>query len=131
MARIKPEFDRRNVKIIGLSVDPVDNHARWADDIRMQAKLQREVKWHYINFPFKPAGEPEDIKPLPPDPDNIISAVVHTNQIRYNSAAESSPLVTLLLSKILVFFSHQPDRLTATDMKRTETHQLCLPGVIE
>src|SRR4051795_1000512 len=34
MARIKPEFDRRRVKIIGLSVDPVDNHARWAEDIR-------------------------------------------------------------------------------------------------
>ena len=34
MARIKPEFDRRNVKIIGSSVDPVDNHARWPDDIR-------------------------------------------------------------------------------------------------
>jgi hypothetical protein len=27
---------------------------RWADEIRMQAKLQRETKWHYINFPFKP-----------------------------------------------------------------------------
>ena len=37
--------------------------ARWADDIRTQAKLQRETKWHYINFPFTPAGEPEDIKP--------------------------------------------------------------------
>jgi alkyl hydroperoxide reductase subunit AhpC len=34
MAKIKPEFDRRNVKIIGLSVDPVDNHAKWASDIR-------------------------------------------------------------------------------------------------
>jgi thioredoxin-dependent peroxiredoxin len=33
MAKIKPEFDRRNVKIIGLSVDPVDQHAKWADDI--------------------------------------------------------------------------------------------------
>jgi alkyl hydroperoxide reductase subunit AhpC len=33
MARLKPEFDKRNVKIIGLSVDPVDNHARWAADI--------------------------------------------------------------------------------------------------
>ncbi len=33
MAKIKPEFDRRNVKIIGLSVDPVDNHAKWAKDI--------------------------------------------------------------------------------------------------
>jgi alkyl hydroperoxide reductase subunit AhpC len=33
MARIKPEFDRRNVKIIGLSVDPVDSHKNWAKDI--------------------------------------------------------------------------------------------------
>jgi thioredoxin-dependent peroxiredoxin len=33
MARIKPEFDRRGVKIIGLSVDPVDKHERWSDDI--------------------------------------------------------------------------------------------------
>ncbi|HUK43939.1 MAG TPA: peroxiredoxin [Gaiellaceae bacterium] len=33
MAKIKPEFDRRGVKIIGLSVDPAVDHARWADDI--------------------------------------------------------------------------------------------------
>ncbi len=33
LARIKPEFDRRGVKIIGLSVDPVDRHAQWAKDI--------------------------------------------------------------------------------------------------
>jgi alkyl hydroperoxide reductase subunit AhpC len=33
MASIKPEFDKRNTKIIGLSVDPVDNHAKWAQDI--------------------------------------------------------------------------------------------------
>jgi thioredoxin-dependent peroxiredoxin len=33
MARIKPEFDRRNAKIIALSADPVDDHKRWASDI--------------------------------------------------------------------------------------------------
>jgi thioredoxin-dependent peroxiredoxin len=33
MAKIKPEFDRRDVKIIGLSVDPVDRHVLWAEDI--------------------------------------------------------------------------------------------------
>jgi alkyl hydroperoxide reductase subunit AhpC len=33
MASIKPEFDRRNVKIIGLSVDPIENHEKWAQDI--------------------------------------------------------------------------------------------------
>ena len=34
MARIKPEFDKRRVKIIGLSVDPVTSHAKWAEDIK-------------------------------------------------------------------------------------------------
>jgi thioredoxin-dependent peroxiredoxin len=34
MARIKPEFDKRGVKIIGLSVDPVDSHQKWANDIK-------------------------------------------------------------------------------------------------
>jgi alkyl hydroperoxide reductase subunit AhpC len=43
-ARLKPEFDRRNVKIIGLSVDPADSHSRWADDIE-------ETQGHKLNFP--------------------------------------------------------------------------------
>ncbi|MCW2972210.1 MAG: peroxiredoxin [Thermoleophilia bacterium] len=33
MAKIKPEFDKRGVKIIGISTDPLDNHAKWAKDI--------------------------------------------------------------------------------------------------
>jgi alkyl hydroperoxide reductase subunit AhpC len=34
MAKLKPEFDKRNTKVIGLSVDPVDRHAGWAQDIK-------------------------------------------------------------------------------------------------
>ena len=34
LAKLKPEFDKRNVKVIGLSVDPVSSHSRWADDIK-------------------------------------------------------------------------------------------------
>ena len=45
MARIKPEFDKRNVKIIGLSVDPVENHAKWAIDIK-------ETQGHAPNYPM-------------------------------------------------------------------------------
>jgi alkyl hydroperoxide reductase subunit AhpC len=45
MARIKPEFDKRNTKIIGLSVDPVENHKKWADDIR-------ETQGHAPNYPM-------------------------------------------------------------------------------
>ena len=50
MARIKPEFDKRNVKIIGLSVDPVDSHARWARDIA-------ETQGTAPNYPM--IGDPE------------------------------------------------------------------------
>jgi alkyl hydroperoxide reductase subunit AhpC len=34
MAKLKPEFDKRNAKIVGLSVDPVDNHKKWSQDIK-------------------------------------------------------------------------------------------------
>ena len=34
LARMKPEFDARNVKVIGLSVDPVSDHVKWLDDIK-------------------------------------------------------------------------------------------------
>ena len=33
MAKLKPEFDKRNVKILGLSIDPVENHEKWLKDI--------------------------------------------------------------------------------------------------
>jgi thioredoxin-dependent peroxiredoxin len=45
MAKIKPEFDKRNVKVIGLSVDPVDNHSDWVRDIE-------ETQGHAPNYPI-------------------------------------------------------------------------------
>jgi len=45
MAKLKPEFDKRNTKIIGLSVDPVENHARWSKDIE-------ETQGYAPNYPM-------------------------------------------------------------------------------
>ncbi|HEY5339258.1 MAG TPA: peroxiredoxin [Rhizomicrobium sp.] len=45
MAKLKPAFDKRGVKIIGLSVDPVDKHAGWAKDIE-------ETQGSAVNFPM-------------------------------------------------------------------------------
>ena len=45
MASIKPEFDKRNVKVIGLSVDPVENHSRWSKDIA-------DATGHAPNYPM-------------------------------------------------------------------------------
>jgi alkyl hydroperoxide reductase subunit AhpC len=50
MAGLKPQFDKRNCKIIGLSVDPVGNHSKWAKDIE-------ETQGHKVNYPL--VGDPE------------------------------------------------------------------------
>ena len=50
MAGLKQEFDKRNCKIIGLSVDPVDEHEKWAKDIE-------ETQGHAVNYPM--IGDPE------------------------------------------------------------------------
>ncbi len=45
VARIKPEFDKRNTKVIGLSVDPLGSHIRWSQDIE-------ETQGQKVNFPM-------------------------------------------------------------------------------
>jgi alkyl hydroperoxide reductase subunit AhpC len=50
MAKIKPEFDRRNVKVIGLSVDPTGDHEGWARDIE-------ETQGHAPNYPIVGDGD--------------------------------------------------------------------------
>jgi len=50
VARIKPDFDKRNVKVIGLSVDPVDSHVKWEADIA-------ETQGTAVNFPMIGDGD--------------------------------------------------------------------------
>src|SRR6266704_426020 len=50
MAGLEPEFQKRNTKIIGLSVDPASNHSKWAKDIE-------ETQGHKVNYPM--IGDPE------------------------------------------------------------------------
>jgi alkyl hydroperoxide reductase subunit AhpC len=50
MAGLKPEFEKRNCKIVGLSVDPVTNHSEWSKDIE-------ETQGHAVNYPL--IGDPE------------------------------------------------------------------------
>jgi len=45
MAKLKPEFDKRNTKIVGLSVDPVSDHRAWVGDIQ-------ETQGHAVNYPM-------------------------------------------------------------------------------
>jgi thioredoxin-dependent peroxiredoxin len=73
MASIKPEFDRRGVKIIGLSVDPIENHAKWAEDIAetqgtapnypIIADSDFEVAKAYGMLPGDVSGDPTERTP--------------------------------------------------------------------
>jgi len=50
LAKLKPEFDKRNTKVIGLSIDPVEDHTRWVKDIE-------ETQGHAVNYPL--IGDPD------------------------------------------------------------------------
>jgi alkyl hydroperoxide reductase subunit AhpC len=73
MASIKPDFDSRNTKIIGLSVDPVENHAKWAQDIEhvqgtapnypMIADTDHAIAKLYGMLPADVAGDPTERTP--------------------------------------------------------------------
>ena len=73
MARLKPEFDKRGVKIIGLSVDPVDNHKKWSGDIKdvvgfapnypMIGDTDLKVAKAYGMLPADVEGDPTDRTP--------------------------------------------------------------------
>jgi len=49
--------------------------ARWADDIRTLDKAESRLPWHYIDFPFKPEGEPTNIQAVQPPQENILTAI--------------------------------------------------------
>ena len=73
MAKLKPEFDKRNVKVIGLSVDPVTSHSKWAEDIRetqgtapnypMIADTDFAVSKAYGMLPPEVEGDPTERTP--------------------------------------------------------------------
>ena len=73
MARIKPEFDERNTKIIGLSVDPLDKHEEWAKDIEdtqgaapnypIISDANFEVSKLYDMLPAETSGDPLERTP--------------------------------------------------------------------
>jgi hypothetical protein len=81
---------------------------RWADDIRMQDRTQHRGPWHYINFPFKPEGEPASIKPKPPDPVNILSAINENQRILRSEAPPDQWATALAWLFHLVGDVHQP-----------------------
>jgi S1/P1 nuclease len=55
--------------------------AAWADDIRTGDKAESRLPWHYVDFPFKPEGEPPSIQPMQPPQENILTAIAENTRI--------------------------------------------------
>jgi alkyl hydroperoxide reductase subunit AhpC len=84
IARLKPEFDKRGVKLMGLSVDPVDRHSKWAEDIKetqgaapnypMIGDTDYNVSKLYDMLPASTSGDP--LKRTPADNQTVRNVFV-------------------------------------------------------
>jgi hypothetical protein len=83
--------------------------SRWADDVRTtdRAKYHRPA-WHYINFPFKPSGQPENVRTKPPESENILTALAENERIAKTGSDAESRGIALTWLFHLVGDVHQP-----------------------
>src|SRR5215472_7674732 len=82
--------------------------ARWADDIRSNAKQQHRALWHYINWPFKPDGQPPSVQTREPEPVNILTAMAENQRIVATENNAERKAIALAWLFHLVGDIHQP-----------------------
>ena len=80
----------------------------WADLIRNAEPAQHRDKWHYINWPFKPEGEPASIVPRPAQSENILAALAQNERLLQTTAPLDQRAVALAWLLHLVGDLHQP-----------------------
>jgi hypothetical protein len=82
--------------------------ARWADDIRLRDKQQHRGPWHYINWPFKPEGQPAGVQPRKPEPVNILTALAENEKVVKQESDPERKAIALAWLFHLVGDIHQP-----------------------
>jgi hypothetical protein len=82
--------------------------ARWADDIRRTDKQYHRAPWHYINWPFKPDGQPGNVQTRDPEPVNILTAMADNERIVKNETDPERKAIALAWLFHLVGDIHQP-----------------------
>jgi alkyl hydroperoxide reductase subunit AhpC len=118
VARLKPEFDRRNTKVIGLSVDPVESHLEWESDIG-------ETQGTPVNFP------------MIADPDRKVAEaydMIHPNAsgsatVRSVFVIGADKTIKLILTYPMSTGRNFPEILRALDsLQLTEVHPVATPA---
>src|SRR5262249_25617803 len=82
--------------------------ARWADDIRANDKQQHRALWHYINWPFKPDGQPASVRTREPEAVNILTAMAENQRIVATENNAERKAIALAWLFHLVGDVHQP-----------------------
>jgi len=81
---------------------------RWADDIRTNDKQQHRALWHYINWPFKPDGQPPSVQTREPEAVNILTAMTENQRIVANGNDPERKAIAIARLFHLVGDIHQP-----------------------
>ena len=81
---------------------------RWADDIRTLDKAQSRLPWHYVDFPFKPEGEPASIQVIQPPQENILTAIALNERILRIASDPGKRGIALTWLFHLIGDIHQP-----------------------
>jgi hypothetical protein len=82
--------------------------ARWADDIRSNDKQNHRAQWHYINWPFKPEGQPASVQIKDPEPVNILPAMAENENVVKKESDPERRAIALAWLFHLVGDIHQP-----------------------
>ncbi len=87
--------------------------ARWPDDARGSEEFHH-AHWHYINIPYKPAGQPDSVRPAPPDSDNIVRAYeLNFGKVKDKTEQAEEQAVALCWMFHLIGDAHQPLHTTS------------------
>jgi hypothetical protein len=81
--------------------------ARWPDDIRGDSGFDHPL-WHYIDYPYRPPGQPASVAALPPAAENIVTGFQQNVAVVQGSAADDQKAVALCWIFHLIGDSHQP-----------------------
>jgi hypothetical protein len=82
--------------------------ARWPDDIRIRDRQQHRGPWHYINWPFKPEGQPDSVQIREPEPVNILTAMAENESVVKKDSDGERKAIALAWLFHLVADIHQP-----------------------